>query len=59
MLKDIFREPIKEAQELIKQKYDKEELTNEVLDAQVALNKIRNALDIPDENEMVYEEYVQ
>ena len=59
MIKNIFREPIQEAQELINKKYEEQGLTNEILEAQVELNQIRHALDIHDENEELFEEYVQ
>lgn len=59
MLKNIFKQPIREAQELINKKYDEKGLTNEILEAQVELNQIRHALDIHDEDETVFEEYVQ
>lgn len=59
MLKDIFRIPIKEAQDKIEKEYNRKGITNEILDAQVALNKIRNALNLPDESEFIYEEFVQ
>ena len=58
MLKDLFRIPLREAQDRITKEYNKNGLTDEVLDAQVALNKIRHALNIPDENELD-EGYVQ
>lgn len=59
MLKNIFKQPIREAQQLITKKYDEKGLTNEILEAQVELNQIRHALDIHDEDETVFEEYVQ
>lgn len=59
MLKNIFKEPIREAQELINKKYEEQGPTNEIVEAQVELNKIRNALDIHDETETIYEEFVQ
>ena len=58
MLKDLFRIPIRNAQDKIEKEYNKKGLTDEVLDAQIALNRIRHALDIPDENE-IDEGYVQ
>lgn len=59
MIKGIFREPIKEAQELLNKEYEEKGLTNEILEAQVELNTIRHTLDIHDETEEIYEEYVQ
>ena len=46
-------------QHKINRKYDAEGLTDEVLDAQVALNQKRNQLDISDEKNRIYENFVQ
>lgn len=59
MLKNIFKQPIVEAQELIAKEYSEKGATNEIIEAQVELNQIRNILDIHDENEEIYEEFVQ
>ena len=59
MLKDLFRMPIREAQDKINKEHDKKGLTDEVLNAQVALNMIKHALDIHDETKEIHEEYVQ
>lgn len=45
----------KEVDELFK----KEGLTDEVLDKQIAINKLRHAHNIPDETETIHENYVQ
>ena len=39
--------------------YEEHGLTDEVLDKQIAINKLRHAHDIPDESEKVYGDYVQ
>ena len=59
MLKELFKPVLKEAQELIKKEHEEKGLTNEVLEAQVELNKIRNVLDIHDEEDVVFEGFVQ
>lgn len=41
------------AQKYINRMYEKEGLTDKVLDAQILLNSQRNKLNIPDENEIV------
>ena len=51
--------PIREAQDKINKEHDKKGLTDEVLNAQVALNMIKHALDIHDETKEIHEEYVQ
>ncbi len=50
---------IKNKQKAINKQFEKDGLTDEVLEAQIELNKERNTYDIPDENELVYEQYVQ
>ena len=59
MIKDLFRIPIRNAQDKINKEYERKGLTNEILEAQVELNQIRNILNIHDETEEIYEEYVQ
>ena len=59
MLKELFKPVLKEAQETIDKEYEEKGLTDEVLDAQVELNKIRNSLDIHDETEEQFERWVQ
>lgn len=39
--------------------YEKDGLTDEVLDKQIEINRLRHAHDIPDETEKVHEDYVQ
>lgn len=50
---------IKNKQKAINKKFEKEGLTDELLEAQVKLNQKRHKHDIPDEAEFVYGEYVQ
>ena len=59
MIKNIFKEPIREAQALLNKEYAEKGFTNEILESQVELYTIRHTLDIHDENEEIYEEYVQ
>lgn len=46
-------------QKEIDAKYKAEGLTDEVLDAQVELNQLRNKYDIEDEKNRIYENFVQ
>lgn len=50
---------LKNKQRAIDKKYERDGLTDEVLDAQVELNMLRNELDIPDSKNFVYEKFVQ
>ncbi len=50
---------IKNKQKVINKQFEKEGLTDEVLEAQIRLNSERNEYDIPDESEFVYEKYIQ
>lgn len=59
MLKELFKPILSEAQELITTEYNDKGLTNEILEAQVELNEIRNILNIHDETEEIFEEFVQ
>lgn len=59
MIKDLFRIPIRNAQDKINKEYERHGATNEIIEAQVELNKIRNALNILDEDEIIYGEFVQ
>lgn len=54
----LIKELDKEQEEITKL-YEAEGLTDEVLEAQIELNKERNLHDIPDESEFVYEKFVQ
>lgn len=44
---------------LINREYEKNGLTNEVLDKQIEINKERNKLNIPDPTKKIYEDFVQ
>lgn len=46
-------------QEALNKKYAEEGLTDEILDEQIRLNKLRHEHDIPDDNEKVYDDFVQ
>ena len=50
---------LKNRQRAIDNQYEKEGLTDEVLEKQVELNTLRHELDIPDETEAVYKNFVQ
>ena len=50
---------IRNKQRSINKKYEKEGLTDEILDAQIELNKMRHEHNIADEKQVIYEEYVQ
>lgn len=50
---------LKNRQKRINKKYEKEGLTDEILQEQLEINKLRNELNIPDDNEKVYEDFVQ
>ena len=54
-----MEEHLKKKQEEVNQLYEEHGLTDEVLDKQIAINKLRHAHDIPDESENVHEDYVQ
>ena len=54
-----MKEHLKRKQEELNELFRKDGLTDEVLDKQIAINKLRHAHDIPDESEKVYEDYVQ
>lgn len=46
-------------QEALNKKYAEEGLTDEILDEQIKLNQLRHEHDIPDDNEKVYDDFVQ
>lgn len=46
-------------QKLLDREYKKNGLTDEVLDKQIAINKKRRELDIPDSRNKIYEDFVQ
>ena len=54
-----MKEHLARKQKEVDELYEKHGLTDEVLDKQIAINKLRYAHNIPDESCKVYEEYVQ
>lgn len=50
---------LRNRQRIIDRKYEEEGLTDEVLALQVALNEERHRLDISDEDDRVFERFVQ
>ena len=55
----IMKEHLAKKQKEVDELYEKEGLTDEVLDKQIAINKLRHAHDITDESEKIHEDYVQ
>lgn len=59
-LERFFRNiQLKNRQRAVNKQYEKEGLTDDVLEKQVEINTLRNQLDIPDSDEFVYEDFVQ
>lgn len=55
-----MEEELKKKQEIVNELYAREGLTDEVLDLQVEINKLRHEHDIVDKSEIINEEgYVQ
>ena len=54
-----MEEHLAKKQTEVDQLYKKHGLTDEVLDKQIAINKLRHAHDITDKENTTYEEYVQ
>lgn len=50
---------VKNKQRSINKRYEKEGLSDALLEEQIEVNKIRNEFNIPDESEFIYEEFVQ
>jgi len=50
---------VKNKQRSIDKRYEKEGISDALLEEQIEVNKIRNEFNIPDEKELVYEEFVQ
>lgn len=50
---------LKNKQRVIDKQYAKEGLTGDVLEKQLEINRLRHELNIPDENNFVYENFVQ
>ena len=54
-----MEERLAKMQQEVNELYEKEGLTEEVLNKQVTINTLRNEHDIADETELVYKEFVQ
>ncbi|WP_458456070.1 hypothetical protein [Methanobrevibacter sp.] len=50
---------LKNKQRAIDKQYEKEGLTDEVLNAQIELNRLRNELNIPDSTKKIHTDFVQ
>lgn len=59
IIKFIKKINLRNKQREVDKLYEKEGLTDEVLEKQIEINKEGHKHDIPDENEFVHEEYVQ
>ena len=59
MFEKLFKPALDEAQEIVSKKFEEESATDEVLDLQVKINSIRHILDITDDKEKIYEDFVQ
>lgn len=55
----VMKEHLAKKQKEVDELYEKEGLTDEVLDKQIAINKLRHEYDIVDETELIFEEFVQ
>lgn len=58
---DLFIKKIqlKNRQRNLDKRFAEEGCTDEILEEQIEINKVRNEFNIPDEKEFVYEDYVQ
>lgn len=59
MNEEKLKSDIELRQEALNKKYAEEGLTDEILDEQIKLNKLRHEHDIVDETELIFEEFVQ
>ena len=59
MKNKIANKILNTTQRIIDRKYRKEGATEKVINAQVMLNEFRNKHDLTDENEIIYEDFVQ
>ena len=50
---------LRNEQRVLNRKYENEGLTEEVLEKQIEINKLRHELDIPDESNEQYDGFVQ
>lgn len=54
-----LKETLRIKQEEVDELYKEKGLTDEVLEKQIEINRIRCENDIPDEQEIIYDKYVQ
>ena len=59
MLKKFIKPVLDEVQKELDKKHEENGLTDEILELQIRLNKIRHISDISDETKQIHEEYVQ
>lgn len=57
--KFIRKISLKNKQRAVDKQYEEEGLTDDVLEKQIEINRIRYEKDIPDEQEIIYDKYVQ
>lgn len=50
---------LKNKQRVVDKKYEKEGLSDDVLEAQIEINELRHELGIPDSSKFIYEDFVQ
>lgn len=54
-----MKSSLENRQKELDEKYAKQGLTDEVLEEQILINKLRHEHDLPDEEKMTHKEYVQ
>lgn len=54
-----MKEHLAKKQKEVNELFERDGLTDEVLDKQIAINKLRHAHDITDESDKIHEDYVQ
>ncbi len=57
--KYLHKIQLKNKQRIINKQFEKEGLTDEVLKQQIEVNQKRHELDLPDDDEFVFEDFVQ
>lgn len=55
----IYKPILNRKQNQLVEEYSEKGLTDEILEKQIEINKKRHELDIPDESQFVFEDYVQ
>lgn len=55
----VLMKKLDDKQKVVNELYEKEGLTDEVLELQLAINKTRAEENIPDPEEMIYKNFVQ